>query len=159
MSDDSDIENEVDEILLKMNKKKTKVQSEEEEEPKPKKKRKPRGPASDKQKKALEEGRRRRLQDVEINRLEKERKRGEREKKLARLKKEKAARDDDDDLKGSGKEDQITALQKQVEEMKHLINKQSSQPIINVHQAPNPVKVVDPNQDAYERQLRKYCKI
>jgi hypothetical protein len=30
MSEDSDIENEVDEILLKMNKKKTKVQSEEE---------------------------------------------------------------------------------------------------------------------------------
>ncbi len=155
MSEDSDIENEVDEILLKMNK--AKVQSEEVEEEKPKKKRKTRGPATGKQKKALEEGRRRRQQDIEIKRLEKDKKRGDMEKKLARLKKEKAARDDDEDVH-SGKEDHIQALQKQIEEMKYLLNKQPNQPIINVHQAPNPVKVTDPNQEAFERQLRKYCK-
>jgi len=158
MSDsENDIDREVEEILEKMEKKGgKKVKPEpEEEEVKPKKKRKPRGPASDKQKKALEDGRRRRQQDVEISRLERDKKRGDNEKKLTRLKKEKAARDETMD---GGKDDKVSELQKQIEELKQNMGK-SNQPIINVHAAaPLTAKAVDPQQDALEKQLRKYIK-
>ncbi len=162
MSDnESDIDREVDEIISKMDRKKKKPNDEQEDEEKPKRKRKPRGPASEKQKKALEEGRRRRTQDIEIKRLERDKKRHEAEKKLARLKREKAAREEDEPEKGSGKEDKVALLERQIEEMKQQLGK-SSQPIINVHapSAPSPsIAVNDPNKDAYERQLRRYCKV
>ncbi len=159
-SENDNFDKEVYEIIEKVNNKKKACKDEDvtiTSVPTPIKKRKPRGPPSEKQRKALEGGRRIRERDIEIKRLEREKKRVEGDKKLARLKREKAAREDVDE---KGKDDQIGVLQKQIEEMKQQLNTRPNQPIINVNSAPaiNP-KTNDQSHEAYMRELRKYAKI
>ena len=145
---DDEIDREVDEILSKMTPDPTKVLVPG------KKPRKPRGPASEKQKAALAEGRKRKAEASEIRKLEKAKKRAADEKKLAKLKREVAAREEPDPT-----DEEIKGLKKQLDELKQQVSKPTAQPIINVHAAAPATAPIPPADDDFQKKLRRYCKV
>jgi len=152
---DSDIEQEVDQILQEMHNKKDPLNSEMSTPEVPLKVKKPRKPRtiSEKQKKSLEEGRKRRQLEVEIRRLEKQKRGGEAVKKLEQLRKEK-----DEKTKKEEKEEKeyLQDLKRQIDELKQQVGKSQAQPIINVHAPPPPDK--QRTDEQFKMQLQRYIK-
>lgn len=162
----SDIENdsendrkedeEIEKLMLKMNKQKVKeVTPVIAEVPKKEKKpRKPRTtPISEATKAALAKGREKSKMNAEIKRLEKEQELVVKKKVLDKLKKEQSSRNGIDEEKEN--------MKKQIAELKQQASQKQPPAIVQIMPAPTPVapvKTVDKEREAYQRNLLKYAK-